>query len=273
MKIKLSSVLPIDNPSDYKMHMAFWNGSTQPLDAFVRDKSEWVDWNTWRSSKNDFNRQYIFSLMDFYHEPDVWLFGGIFEVIKRRNKNYTHSYDVQSVGLGHEFVGRLKLKLKRPGRARVFRFENYCDDLEVLELLPKPYSGEAFVGLEWINRDFPFLEAVFKSGQPDWKAALENVKGVYLIADHKTGRKYVGAAYGNTGIWGRWACYMGTGHGWTDELTRLIKREGIDYARENFVFSLLEYRPMRTDDKEIIEREGYWKDALLTRTKFGYNKN
>ncbi len=83
---------------------------------------------------------------------------------------------------------------------------------------------------------------------------------------------YVGSAYGETGIWSRWGCYIGTGHGWNDELTKLIKIYGIDYARQNFQFSLLEYRSMKTDDNVIIEREQYWKRVLLTGT-FGYNRN
>jgi len=68
-------------------------------------------------------------------------------------------------------------------------------------------------------------------------------------------------------------CYIGTGHGWNDELTKLIKAEGLDYARNNFRLALLEYRPMKADDKVIIERESYWKEVFLSRGKFGYNKN
>ena len=117
------------------------------------------------------------------------------------------------------------------------------------------------------------LETIFRANRPDWRAALENVKGIYLIADKSNGKKYVGAAYGDSGIWSRWLCYIETGHGWNDELTRLIRKEGIDYARENFRVSLLEYRPMKTDDTVIIERENFWKTALLSRAPLGYNKN
>lgn len=66
---------------------------------------------------------------------------------------------------------------------------------------------------------------------------------------------------------------MNTGHGWTDELTQLIDREGIAYARKNFRISLLEYRAAKTDDAVIIGREGFWKEALMSRVPFGYNKN
>ena len=114
---------------------------------------------------------------------------------------------------------------------------------------------------------------IVRNGKQDWKAALENVKGVYLITDKSNGKRYVGSAYGGSGIWSRWACYVGTGHGWNDELTKLIKQEGIEYARKHFQISLLEYRAMKTDDNTIIERECYWKDVLLSRGQFGYNKN
>lgn len=109
--------------------------------------------------------------------------------------------------------------------------------------------------------------------RPDWKAALESVKGVYLIVDKSNGKKYVGSAYGTWGIWARWQCYVQTGHGWNDELTKLIAEEGLDYARRNFRISLLEYRPARTDDNVIIARESFWKEAVLSRVPLGYNKN
>ena len=101
----------------------------------------------------------------------------------------------------------------------------------------------------------------------------ENVKGVYLIADKSNGKKYVGSAYGDTGIWSRWNSYMKTGHGSNKDFSGVIEERGMDYARENFVLSLLEYRPMKTDDRDIVARETYWKNALLTRTEFGYNNN
>jgi hypothetical protein len=145
--------------------------------------------------------------------------------------------------------------------------------MSVSELLKEPYTGERFPGYEDINCDFGTLEVVFRTSRPDWKAALENIKGVYLIADKSNGKKYVGSAYGEFGIWSRWQCYVNTGHGWNDELTQLIEREGIEYARQNFRVSLLEYRPARTDDEVIIAREVFWKEALLSRAPLGYNKN
>ena len=273
MPIPLESVLAIPNPQECKVHLASWNGQFQPLDAFVRGRSEWEPLNTWRSKRDDFNRPYIFTLIDFYPEPSTWLFGGTYRVVSRSPQNYSHSYEVQLEQASADYIGRLKVNFKRPSRNRSVRLERYYADMTVSELLREPYSGEQFPGYESINHDFNQLETVFRSNKPDWRAALQNVKGVYMIFDKRNGKKYVGSAYGAFGIWARWGCYIGTGHGWNDELTKLIQQKGIEYARNNFRLSLLEYRPARTDDRVIIERENYWKEALLSRGEFGYNRN
>jgi hypothetical protein len=170
-------------------------------------------------------------------------------------------------------VGRLKVHLKRPGRAKAFLLENYLPEVTVTELLREPFTGRVFPGYEHISHPFREVEAIIRHSRPDWRAALENVKGVYLITDEKTGKRYVGSAYGDTGLWSRWSCYVATGHGWNDELCTLITQEGLDYARSHFRLTLLEYRPMKCDDRTIVERESFWKEALLTRVPHGYNKN
>lgn len=273
MSIKLTDIIPIGNLYDYKLHLACWNKHDQPLDVFVRSKDEWNDWNSWRSHKDDFSRKYIFSLMDFYPEAEMWLFGGIYKVLSRGTKNYSRSYKVRLLENSKEFIGRLKVHLKRPARAKAFRLEKYYKSIEVVEIFKECYSGEKFCGLENINHAFRFVESIYKNNKLDWKTALENHKGVYLITDKSNGKRYVGSAYGDSGIWKRWACYIGTGHGWNDELINIIKGKGIEYARSNFSFTLLECMSMKADDKKIIERERFWKEALMTRGNYGYNKN
>lgn len=269
MPIPLDVVLPLSGqPTDYKLHLACWNQKDQPLDVFVRDRDEWEGWNRWKRDKNDFNRARIISFIEFYPQPNTWLFGGAFRVLSRGKR-----YEIEREAESEEFVGRLKVRLKRPGRTRSFRLERFIESMIVSELLPEKYSGAAFPGYEDISIDFNELEVLIRLARPDWKAALENVKGVYLVTDRSNGKRYVGSAYGTAGIWSRWAVYAGTGHGHNDELTQLVAAEGMEYARKNFRFALLEYRPMKTDDAAIWAREVYWKEALLSRVPLGYNKN
>ncbi len=273
-EIKLSELINIQTPSEYKFHAARQNGvGEHPLDVFVRNKDEWFGWNTWRNPKNEFTRKYIFSLIDFYPEVDTWLFGGIYEVLERNNTPNTHGYKIKELTEYSHFVGRLKIKSEKPSRGRAFYLEHHFDKMIVSEILKKTYTGELFPGYENINHDFNKLIPIFKNENQDWKGALLNVKGIYAIFDKSNGKKYVGSAYGADGIWSRWSCYIGTGHGWNDELTKLIKQNGFEYAINNFKITLLEYRPMKSDDKTIILREGYWKEVLLSRGEFGYNKN
>lgn len=267
MGIAVSKLLPIYNPCEYKIHFAVWNKIDEPLDVFVRDREEWKGWNSWREGRDDFKRRFIFSLIRYYHQPEKWLFGGLFEVIERDPTGNT----VVLLDQHHEFIGRLLVHYPGPGvRGRAFLLEKHFDALKVAQILEKPFEGEAFCGYERVEHSFSQLEAIIRQSKPDWKAALENVKGVYLIVDKSNGKIYIGSAYGDSGIWSRWACYIGTGHGWNDQLTKLISAKGLEYARENFQFSILEFRSMRTDDRAIIEREQYWKRALLT-VRFGYN--
>jgi len=273
-EIPITNIIKINDPQKFKFHAARWSGEVQPLDVYVRDKNDWFQWNTWRNNKNEFSRQYIFSLIDFYFETNMWLFGGIYEVVKRNNIPNSNSYEIEELTEYSAFVGRLKIKLEKPSRGRAFYLEHHLHKMKVAEILRNPYSGELFPGYENINHDFSKLVPIFKEEMSDWKSALENVKGIYMIMDKSTGKKYIGSAYGDSGIWSRWSCYIETGHGWyNDELLKIINQKGFNYAIENFRLSLLEYRSMKVDDKVIIERERYWIDALLSKGQFGYNKN
>ncbi len=270
----VSKIICIENPQEFKLHAARRNAyGVNPLDVYTQDKNQWVAWNRWRHPKDEFSRKYIFALIDFYPENDMWLFGGIYEVLER-GPDGPDGYKIKELNDYSAYVGRLKVQLEKPSRGRAFYLEKHMKKMLVSEILKQPYSGEVFPGYEKINHDFSMLVPIFRNENADWKTALGHVKGVYAITDKSDGKRYIGSAYGDSGIWSRWCCYMNTGHGWSDELTKLIKSKGRGYAEKYFRLSLLEYRSMKTDDEVIIEREVYWKEVFLSRNpKFGYNKN
>ena len=277
--ILLKDIWEIENVEDYKVHFAKYNRKTEPLDDWVSDPQIWQGWQEYKSNSKGsvFNRQFIFSLMRFYHETDIWLFGGVFEVT---NRDLVDRYEVELTEQGQNFIGRLKLHASyRAMNVRVKLEKHYdveqndiCKILKVQEILREPYSGRLFPGYENIDLSFAELETLIRNNRPDWQAALASMKGVYLISDRNTGRQYVGAAYGDMGIWQRWNNYVDTGHGGNVELRRLVNNHGIDYCRKYFQFALLEHRQAHTLDGVIRDREDWWKNILFTRNR-GLNRN
>lgn len=269
--ILVNEIFRIENPNQYKLHLACRNTEgVNPLDRYIEGRENWIGWNEWRGNRDDWTREYIFSLIEFYPKSNFWLFGGIFRVLERHPDRYVLS----EVDDFNRYDGRLLLSFVRYQgmRGRAFYLDRYLDQLIVSEIFPKPYDGEVFPGYQNINHDFSALEFIFKSEKSDWKTALMNIKGVYLLTDKLNGKQYVGSAYGEAGIWSRWSCYIGTGHGWNDQLTKLINDKGIAYSRKNFKLSILETMLFNTPDVQVIDRESYWKRVLMTK-EFGYNSN
>ena len=104
-------------------------------------------------------------------------------------------------------------------------------------MLQELYSVRSFPGYEGISVSFEELETLVRNDKPDWKAALESVKGIYLISDTKTGRRYVGSAYGEQAIWSRWRSYIESGHGGNVELRALVADPSLDYCPADFHFA------------------------------------
>jgi len=265
----------------FKIHVAQANyKGVRPLDVFIRSFDEWQnDWNGRYQRKNYWNREFIFSIIEMPHKPDKWLFGGIFKVISNRASPTEDSparrlYEVEFNPTGESLIGRLIVGWKKDSRpmGRSPEHPSMLPKMTVSEILPEAYAGEDCPGYANINHPFPVIEKVWRENKPDWKAALENSRGVYLITDTKTGLRYVGSAYGDTGLWARWGAYFKThGHGNNKLLKELIRKNGKDYARAHFTISLLEHASSRDSEQQTIEREEFWKRTLMTVGPFGLN--
>lgn len=237
------------------------------------NQEEWQGWNSWRSVKDDFNREFVFSVAQDKHDATLWLFGGIWEVLERRSTQQAHSYTVAlREDLMGPFVRRLWIRHKRSGRNIRRTMESVLPTMTVSSILQEPFAGDPFPGHDRINHSLADLQAVVTQARADWRIALESMKGVYVIHDKETGLRYVGSAYGDTGIWQRWVTYAATLHGGNVGLKALLEEKGDEYYRTNMRFALLEYWSMRTDDDHVLQRESYWKDVLHARS-LGHNKN
>lgn len=262
-------------PTHCKVHFAVYNGERHPIEVLSNDPAEWQNWNSWRGTKNDFNRQFVFSLAQDRHDPTLWLFGGVWEVLARRPEPKTHSYDVSlRDDLMGPYIRRLYVRSSLVGRQRRRSMEACLADMTVASILEEAFVGDPFPGHDRINHSLAELQVIVAQARPDWRIALESMKGVYVIHDQITGARYVGSAYGDTGIWQRWSIYAATLHGNNIGLQSLLKDKGADYFLHNLKFALLEFWSMRTDDQHVIDREGYWKDVLLSRAPgTGHNLN
>lgn len=97
-----------------------------------------------------------------------------------------------------------------------------------------------------------------------WRNTLAESRGIYFVLDVSDGKGYVGSAYGNENILGRWLNWAKTGHGGNKLLRKRKAR--------NLRFSILERVSPDMEVAEIVERENSWKIRLQTR-EMGLNEN
>ena len=98
-----------------------------------------------------------------------------------------------------------------------------------------------------------------------WKSALSQWRGIYYIFDTSDGKGYVGSAYGESNLLGRWQNYAARGHGGN----RLLRKRD----PRNFQFSILQRVSPDMDTSDVIRLEGTWKQRLHTHQPYGLNDN
>jgi len=271
--LKLIDLLRIANIQlrNYKIHLATSTAKQDPtpMDAFLM--GEFQQWQEGQENHN-FHCDEILSLIQM--SRDRWLFAGVYKVLRWQKTGHDHPpylYDTELLLNQEDFIGRVIVRYKRNYRASYVLGVKYGDQLLVDEIRPIPISIRSFPGFNNTVISHRILKMIIEHQEPSWKSALSNVQGIYLITDTQTGKIYVGSAYGRGGIWARWEKYIQSGHGDNEKLTELIKGNGIDYAF-NFQYTIVETADSRAAQDYILSREGFWKDALLSR-EHGLNSN
>ncbi|MFL0242350.1 MULTISPECIES: GIY-YIG nuclease family protein [Mycobacteriaceae] len=148
--------------------------------------------------------------------------------------------------------------------------------MPVLEIADRDHVP--FPGFDKVLLTFHELgEMVSDRRYADWRAALSQVQGIYLITDSSNGKQYVGKADGAERILQRWRSYAQDGHGGNHALKELAKISigagggKTDHAR-HFRFSILRVFGPSTSPSEVNESESHYKRALMTQ-EFGLNRN
>ena len=98
----------------------------------------------------------------------------------------------------------------------------------------------------------------------NWREKLSGWRGIYYIYDHSDRKGYVGSAYGEENIYGRWKVHVERGG------DSVLLRER---SPENFSFSILALVSPNMEKDDVIELETTWKNRLHTRSPSGLNDN
>ncbi len=221
------------------------------------------------------------------HEPGKALFIGLYSIGKTKPLSLKQYWQVPA------YI-EMKLFGMRGFTGENARHSILWFDLVLTELFAS-WKGKLVVGWppperSWWRRahrnDMPVLsileDSALEAAMPDWdaitlsweelgilpsrwKSALSQWRGIYYIFDASDGMGYVGSAYGEANLYGRWLNYAARGHG------------GNKFLKErdpcNFRFSILQRVSPDMNAVDLIRIESSWKERLHTRHPFGLNDN
>jgi hypothetical protein len=162
-----------------------------------------------------------------------------------------------------EFYGswRGKLIVAWPPPERSWWRRAHRNEIPVAAILEESALNAAMP--EWNEIDFTWPELSVLPTR--WKAALSQWRGIYLIFDMSDGKEYVGSAYGEANLLGRWLNYASRGDGGNSLLRRRNPR--------NFRFTILQRVSPDMAASEVIRLEASWKQRLHSREPYGLNDN
>lgn len=268
--IKLNDILKIDNLRNVKIRFNLmfadnWN----PIEMFKNNETatmlrgQYWNYNKNRSFKEG---QVTLGFIRIKSNESFWLLFHIGKITKDLNVFNGIGYEYETLSEYEKYFGRLIIKFKNNSQNMIRNAESVINDCEVAQILPDTFDNDIFPGYDKVNISWGEMSRVIE--KDTWKTALQNQKGVYLISDISNGKKYIGSAYGEHMILGRWRSYIKTGNGGNNGL-KFIE---LDHIKQNFRYSILDIYKSTTDDQIIIERENWWKVVLQSR-QFGYNEN
>lgn len=246
---------------------------SDPLERYQSDP-EIVNtrWLFWRESRRYFYEGDI-AICFLKLSWNMWLLTTIKRITKDLGVKNGVNYEGKEIKEFEQYYGRVIVEFHKTFHSQGVYYSTIRDKLVVNQILPSAYDGYDFPGYDKVRLSYNQLEIIVRQNKKDWTAALENQKAVYLITDTNTGKLYVGSATSKKGmLLQRWSSYVYNGHGGNVELKELVEKEGFDYIKQYFQYSILENYNAKVDDQIIIARESWWKETLKSR-RFGYNSN
>jgi len=269
-KIFLNEILKLDNLENVKIRFnLMFRDNWNPIEIFKKEDFdvllEGQYWN-YKKKKSYKHGQITLGFIRINNNDESWLLFHVGKITKDLNKLDGVGYEYEILPQYEKYFGRLIIKYKNKSQTMIRYANSVINHCEVIQILPDTFGNDIFPGYDKVNVSWEEMSRVIS--KESWKAALQNQKGVYLITDISNGKMYVGSAYGENMILGRWQSYIKSGNGGNVELKKL----NFDYIKKNFKYSILDIFKSTTDDQNIISRESWWKSVLQTR-EYGYNRN
>lgn len=220
--------------------------------------------------------QFQFIKIETYKEYDKWLFVGAYKIIKPfKEELYTdingkriRYAESEKLDYHDKYIDRLIVKRGKM-RSWINNAKKTVDSVELYSITSESYFKEEieFPGYESFSKTYEELKN--NKNNKSWKNHLSAVYGVYLITDNSNGKLYVGSAYGEDGIYGRWLNYLEDGYNRENcnekdypnkHLKAIVedKKRGIDYVKKYFQYTILEiFQKNEVGKANALAREKY----------------
>lgn len=261
--------LKTDVLDKYRVKYVRHKDTREEYKEVIKNRAKLLEYQALQNNNVFNNCDYIASFIGLSQSRAVFI--GLFKVEDVKTLATGYQYDLEEVV--DDGIDDLKERLVIDWGNSTQSWHQWINKnpKEVTELLPKGFIG-SFPGLLSFTLDFEELKNLINNPEAnkDWYIHLSSIKGIYLILDKLTGEQYVGAAYGEKGIWQRWQTYALTQDGGNEGLIELCQNNS-EYC-QNFQFSILQSLPNNMSDREVREVEKLYKKKLGSRS-FGLNKN
>jgi len=267
--ILLNDILQFQDLSNMKIRFnLMFEGNWNPTDFYKNAYHEKMingHYHNYKRNKSFKEGQITLGFIKL-ESDDLWLLFHVGKVTKDLNIYEGSGYEYKHLEDYEKYCGRIIIRYKNKSQNLIRLAESVINDCVIEQILPNKFNDDIFPGYENVDISWNNLSRVVN--KESWRVALGTQKGVYLITDTLSGKMYVGSAYGENMILGRWKSYIQSYHGGNVKLKELEN----SHIKNNFRFSILDIFKATTDDKVILKREAWWKSILQTK-EFGYNLN
>lgn len=240
------------------------------INEFNRFKDDFINYERYQSKPIFHKCDYIMTFIAI--DGKTAIFNKFYKVISYTyDKETDHFYyDYEVISEFEPYHRKMVIDWSGVGIRTWHQWVNNGSEKQIISFKPEQ---KKFPGIYNVILTFSEMNEMINNEitYETWHTVLKNTKAIYLISDLVTGKQYVGSAYGEDGIYGRWLSYSLTKHGGNKGIIKYLNKNKDAYL--NFQFSILQTLSYSVPTHEVIEVENLWKQKLNTYSPIGLNEN